>query len=88
MIKNRTTQLIYETIYCTLALVGCVASLGVFDNVKALRWDFYVHFTNLSNFFCFAVMLGALIQTASKKNSPVSFAPLMKFIGMLGKKKK
>ena len=85
MIKNRTTQLIYQTIYCTLALVGCVASLGIFDNVDMIRWDFYVHFTNLSNFFCFGVMLAGLIQTATKKkNSPVSALPLLKFIGMLG----
>ena len=85
MIKNRTTQLIYQTIYCTLALVGCVASLGIFDNVDMIRWDFYVHFTNLSNFFCFGVMLAGLIQTATKKkNSYVTALPLLKFIGMLG----
>ena len=85
MIKNRTAQLIYQTIYCTLALVGCVASLGIFDNMQMIRWDFYVHFTNLSNFFCFGVMLAGLIQTAKKKkNSYVTAAPLLKFIGMLG----
>ena len=67
MIKNRTTQLIYQTIYCTLGLVGIFASLGIFDNVNAIRWDFYVHFTNLSNFLCIGVMLAALIQTARKK---------------------
>ena len=51
MIKNRTAQLIFYTIYCTLGLVGCIASLGIFDNVSVIRWDFYVHFTNISNFF-------------------------------------
>ena len=66
MIKNRTAQLIYYTIYCTLGLVGCVASLGIFDNVNAIRWDFYVHFTNISNFLCIGVMFAALIQTAKK----------------------
>ena len=85
MIKNRTTQLIYQTIYCTLGLVGIFASLGIFDNVNAIRWDFYVHFTNLSNFLCIGVMLAALIQTARKKeDSYVTTAPLLKFIGMLG----
>ena len=29
MIKNRTAQLIFQTIYCTLGLVGCIASLGI-----------------------------------------------------------
>ena len=85
MIKNRTTQLIYQTIYCTLGLVGCIACLGIFDNVKSIRWDFYVHFTNLSNFLCLGVMLASLIQTIKKKeDSFVSTAPLLKFIGLLG----
>ena len=85
MIKNRTAQLIYQTIYCTLGIVGCVASLGIFDNINLIRWDFYVHFTNISNYFCIAVMLTALIQTAKKKeDSYVAAVPVLKFIGMLG----
>ena len=85
MIKNRTAQLIFQTIYCTLGLVGCVASLGIFDNINVIRWDFYVHFTNLSNVLCIGVMFGALIQTAKKKeDSYVTVAPMLKFISMLG----
>ena len=30
MIKNKTTQLIFQTIYCTLGFVGIVASLGIY----------------------------------------------------------
>ena len=85
MIKNRTAQLIFQTIYCTLGLVGCIASLGVFDNINLIRWDFYVHFTNISNFLCIGVMLAGLIQTAKKKeDSFVTAVPMLKFIGMLG----
>ena len=85
MIKNRTAQLIYQTIYLTLGFIGLVASLGIFDNINTIRWDFYVHFTNISNFLCIGVMLAALIQTAKKKeDSFVSAAPVLKFIGMLG----
>ena len=85
MIKNRTAQLIYQTIYCTLGFVGVVASLGIFDNINMIRWDFYVHFTNISNYFCLGIMVAALIQTAKKKeDSYVSAAPMLKFIGMLG----
>ena len=85
MIKNKTAQLIYQTIYITLGFVGCIASLGIFDNINMIRWDFYVHFTNLSNFLCIGVMLTALIQTAKKKDDGfVTTAPLLKFIGMLG----
>ena len=85
MIKNRTAQLIFQTVYCTLGFVGCVASLGIFDNIHLIRWDFYVHFTNISNFLCFGVMLAALIQTAKKnEDSYVSAVPILKFISMLG----
>ena len=85
MIKNRTIQLIYQTVYCTLALVGSVACLGIFDDIKLFRWDFYVYFTNLSNFLCFGVMLTALIKTVKRKEDGyVTATPLLKFIGMLG----
>ena len=85
MIKNRTAQLIFYTVYCTLGLVGSIACLGIFDDIKLFRWDFYVYFTNISNFLCIGVMVAALIQTAKKKeDSYVTTSPLLKFIGMLG----
>ena len=85
MSKNRTAQLIFQTVYCTLGFVGCVASLGIFDHINVIRWDFYVHFTNISNFLCIGIMFAALIQTAKKKeDSYVSAVPMLKFIGMLG----
>ena len=85
MIKNRTVQLIYQTIYCTLGLVGSIACLGIFDDIKMFRWDFYVYFTNISNFLCLGVMITALVQTIKKKeDSFVTTTPLLKFIGVLG----
>ena len=85
MIKNRTAQLIFYTVYCTLGLVACIASLGIFDNVSRIRWDFYVHFTNISNYFCIAVMAIALVETVKKKEDSYTKAvPILKFIGMLG----
>ena len=85
MFKNRTAQLIYQTIYCTLGLVGVVACLGIFDDITMIRWDFYVHFTNISNFLCIGIMVAALIQTAKKKeDSYVTTAPALKFVGLLG----
>ena len=84
MIKNRTMQLIYQTIYCTLGVVGIVASLGVFDDVHNLRWDFYIHFTNLSNYLCIGIVFAELIQTTKKgEDSYVSAVPFLKFIGVL-----
>ena len=65
--------------------MGFVACLGIFDNVNVIRWDFYVHFTNISNFLCIGVMLASLIQTAKKKeDSFVTVASVLKFIGVLG----
>ena len=85
MIKNRTAQLIFQTIYCTLGFVGCIACLGIFDDIKTFRWDFYVYFTNISNFLCLGVMVAGLIQTIKKKeDSYVTAAPTLKFVGMLG----
>ena len=85
MIKNRTTQIVFQTVYCTLGLVGIIASLGIFDNVNAIRWDFYVHFTNLSNFLCIGVMATSLVQTVKRKEDGyVTATPMLKFIGMLG----
>ena len=84
MKTNRTAQLIYQTFYCALGLVGIVASFGIFDDFTMFRWDFYVHFTNLSNYFCIAVMIASLVQTARKKeDSYVTAVPVLKFIGVL-----
>ena len=35
MIKNRTAQLIYQTIYVTLGFVGIIASLGIIGLYQA-----------------------------------------------------
>ena len=82
MIKNRTIQMIYQTVFCTLGVLGIIASLGVFD--YTFRSDFFVHFTNLSNYLCIGVMFAELTQTIKKKeDSHVTTAPKTKFIGVL-----
>ena len=84
MLKNRTAQLIFQSFFCAIGLIGIVASLGVFDDVLNPRWDFYVHFTNLSNYLCIGIVFAELVQTAKKEaNSYVSTAPFLKFIGVL-----
>ena len=85
MIKNRTTQLMFQSFYCAIGLIGAVASLGIFDDILNPRWDFYAHFTNLSNYLCLGIMFAELVQTAKKnEDSYVSASPLLKFIGLLG----
>ena len=84
MIKNRTTQLIFQSFFCAIGLIGIIASFGIFDDVFNPRWDFYVHFTNISNYLCIGIVLSELIATAKKKaDSYVSTAPFLKFIGVL-----
>ena len=84
MKKSRTAQLIYQSFYCALGLVAIFASFGIFDDYTMFRWDFYVHFTNLSNYFCIAIMAAQLVQTAKKKeDSYATTVPVLKFIGVL-----
>lgn len=84
MIKNRTVQLIFQSFFCAIGLIGIVASLGIFDDVQNLRWDFYVHFTNLSNYLCIGIVFAELVQTAKKRTDDyVCAAPFLKFIGVL-----
>lgn len=82
MTKNRTAQLMLQSAFCAIGVIGIIASFGFFDMVW--RWDFYIQFTNLSNYFCIAIMFAELIQTAKKKeDSFVTVLPLLKFIGVL-----
>ena len=82
MIKNRTAQLMFQTAFCTLGILGIIASFGTFNYV--FRPDFYVHFTNLSNYFCIIIMFIELVETIKKdKNEYVTKVPLLKFIGLL-----
>ena len=84
MFKNRTAQLIFQSFFVAIGLIGIVASLGIFDDVQNIRWDFYVHFTNISNYLCIGIVLCELIQTAKKQaDSYVTVAPFLKFIGVL-----
>ena len=84
MIKSRTVQLIFQSFFCAIGIIGIVASFGIFDDVMNPRWDFYVHFTNLSNYLCIGVVFAELVQTAKKNtDSYVSVSPFLKFIGVL-----
>lgn len=82
MIKNRTAQLIFQTVYVVLGFIGIVGSIGYFD--KSFNDNFYVYYTNLSNYICFGVMLTALIQTAmassKKEDGYVKTAPTFNFL--------
>ncbi len=38
MTKNRTTQLIFQSAFCAIGIIGVIASFGFFDMVW--RWDY------------------------------------------------
>lgn len=82
MVKSRTIQLIFQSIYIGISIIAVLASFGLFD--MSFRWDFYIHFTNLSNYLCIVIMLRELYDTAKKTNdSYVKTCPLLKFIALL-----
>jgi hypothetical protein len=82
MIKNRTFQIIYLTIYCTIGLLALLASVGFFEYY--FKWDFYVYFTNLSNYYCLLIVFIELIQTIRKKKDDyITTLPRGKFVGMM-----
>ncbi|MFQ6752357.1 MAG: Pr6Pr family membrane protein [Clostridia bacterium] len=87
MIKNRTAQIIFQSSFCALAVIGLLASLGLFQINEGFRWDFFVHFTNLSNYFCMVVMFAELIYVIKKANKQESgfcnIWPRLKFIGVV-----
>ena len=82
MFKNRTAQLIFLSSFCTIALLGTIASFGTFN--YEWRGDFFVHFTNLSNYFCFIVGAIELVDTIKKsEDSYINSCRNVKFVGML-----
>ena len=82
MIKNRTVQLVFLSMACTIGIIGIIASFGLFS--YTFRWDFYIHFTNLSNYFCIGILIAELIGVIKKKeDSYIKTAPLIKFMGLL-----
>lgn len=82
MIKSRTAQLIFQSFFLGIAMLGVVASLGLFD--MAFRWDFYIYFTNLSNYLCIGIMVVQLIRTIKRQNDDfVMVHPVLKLASLV-----
>lgn len=82
MIKNRTIQLIFQTIYCTLAILGFAGSLGYFT--AQFNNEFYIFYTSLSNYLCYGFMFVSIVFTIKASNKKedgfITFAPKLKFV--------
>ena len=60
MNNNLLTQMIYRIIFCVLSGLACVLTLGYFTQVTGtdnftFSDDFWLFYTNLSNYLCFGV---------------------------------
>ena len=82
MIKNRTTQLVFQTIFVVLSFFGLIASLGYFN--KSFNNEFYVYYTNLSNYICMGFMVVCWVKTIKashkKEDGAVTTAPKFNFM--------
>ena len=82
MIKNRTVQLVWQSFFLGIAAVGVAASLGLFD--MAFRWDFYIYFTNLSNYFCIGIMVAQLVRTIKRDSDGLcALSPVLKLASLV-----
>lgn len=85
MIKNKLFQIIFKTIYVVLGFIGVIGSLGYFS--AKFNGNFYIYYTNLSNYICLGFMIASLVETIkSFKSSQEEFcntAPKFKFMCMI-----
>lgn len=66
MQNNRTAQIVYRTIYITLGFIGIIGSFGYFN--RSFNQNFYLMYTNLSNYFCIGITLYLLIGNIRKQD--------------------
>lgn len=60
-------SLIYRTIYVTLGVIATIDCMGWFR--RDYNGDWYVFYTNLSNFVCIGVMLASIIASLRGKDN-------------------
>jgi hypothetical protein len=81
--KSRDAQIVFQSFYCALALIAVVGSVGFFN--MTFEGDFYIFFTNISNYLCVVIMFAELIQTIrKKKDGYVTVSPGLRVISLLG----
>lgn len=82
LLKNNTCRLMFQTSYCTLAVIAFLASLGLFRYDYYDNW--YVQFTNLSNYFCMCIMCSELVETVKHPERPKNTTlPKLKYMGVI-----
>lgn len=70
MFKNMVTQLIFRVVLCVVSAFAVILSLGVFyigkNGGNEFSWNFLKYYTNISNYFVFAVSVIVLADTVKR----------------------
>lgn len=82
MVKSKKIQIIFRSIFLVISLVGIIGSFGTFKG--AYNPNFYLYFTNLSNYFCFFAVLALLFDDvrcvkAGITHKESDIAPIFRF---------
>lgn len=90
---NLLTQTIYRIVFCVISALGCILSLGYFEQVFGqnkftISNDFWQYYTNLSNYYCFGIGVAVLASTVKKvRNGETrgsnTVAPTLKYCGVV-----
>ena len=84
IVKNKTATLVSRILICLIMLAGAIISLGAVK--PAPNW--YVYYTNLSNYFCLIVVLVETVFTAiniksGQDKKQLKVAPEVKFAALI-----
>ena len=70
MCKNMLTQLIFRVVLCVVSAFAVLLSLGIFyigiNGGNEFSWNFLKYYTNISNYFVFAVSVVVLADTVKR----------------------
>lgn len=69
MINNLFTQMIYRFVLCFISALGVLLSFGVFyagAEATSFTWEFLKYYTNISNYFVFAVTVIVLVDNLKR----------------------
>ncbi|MDE6583220.1 MAG: Pr6Pr family membrane protein, partial [Clostridia bacterium] len=67
--KNLTTQMIYRIILCCVSALGVLLTFNIFyvgEGPNTLTWEFLKFYTNISNYFVFAVSVIVLADNVKR----------------------
>ena len=70
MCKNMLTQLIFRVVLCVVSAFAVLLSIGIFyikiNGGNEFSWNFLKYYTNISNYFVFAVSVIVLADTVKR----------------------